>query len=291
MIMQLSTSLYQTCKLKKKKKKVGVRVGHENHTIPRWPLIPRQCYKYHCGRMSVVTLRQVQQEGVCRETQGLGLQVLHMHVRGERGVIHDREPLIPVVSNRVPSALRHRSKLHICQVPLCGDDEQVAEEVEVDVSERHSAAGLHTQLPHRTLTHQETAPDNQRNCLDGEGWSELVVAVTESNLFGQKDCSHLNSAKINQSVQADQLLDLFHSPHPTVAADHYLSESVTVSHSAPRRRRLLLPAGKLPHGWPLWLLQDSQWCQIQAQSVSGYSGMKLKCCYFSGGVILVVFHQ
>lgn len=130
--------------------------------------------------MSVVTLRQVQQERVCRETQGLGLQVLHMHVRGERGVIHHREPLIPVVSNRVPSALRHRSKLHVCQVPLCGDDEQVAEEVEVDVSERHSAAGLHTQLPHGTLTHQETAPDNQRNCLDGEGWSELVVAVTES---------------------------------------------------------------------------------------------------------------
>lgn len=185
--------------------------------------------------MSILTLREVQQEGVCRETQGLGLQVLHVHVCGEHGVIHDREPLIPVVSNRVPSALGHQSKLHVCQVPLCGDDEQVAEEVEVDVSERHSGAGLHTQLPHGTLTHQETAPHDQRNSLEGQGRSELVVTVTESNLFGQKDCSHLNSAKIDQSVQADQLLDLFHFPHPTVAADHYLSESSTVSHSARRR--------------------------------------------------------
>lgn len=68
----------------------------------------------------------------------------------------------------------------VCQVPPCGDDEQVAEEVEVNVSHGHSGAGLHTQLPHGTLTHQETTPGDQRNCLDGEGRSELVVAVTES---------------------------------------------------------------------------------------------------------------
>lgn len=48
--------------------------------------------------MSVVTPGEVQQEGVCREIQGLGLQVLHVHVRGERSVIHDIKPLIPVVS-------------------------------------------------------------------------------------------------------------------------------------------------------------------------------------------------
>lgn len=76
--------------------------------------------------------------------------------------------------------------MHVCQVPLCGDDEQVAEEVEVDVGERHSGAGLHTQLPHRTLTHQETALSDQRNCLDGEGWSQLVVVVTEATVFGQR---------------------------------------------------------------------------------------------------------
>lgn len=118
----------------------------------------------------------------------------------------------------------------------------------MDISERHSGAGLHTQLPHGTLAHQETAPDDQRNCLDGEGQSELAVEELESNLFGQEDCSHLNSAKIDQSVQADQLLDLFHSPHPTVAADHYLRESITASHSAPRGQPLL-PAGKENTSW------------------------------------------
>lgn len=81
---------------------------------------------------------------------------------------------------RVPSALGRGSQSRVCQVPPCGDDEQVAEEVEVDVSHGHSGAGLHTQLPHGTLTHQETAPGDQRNCLDGEGRSELVVVETES---------------------------------------------------------------------------------------------------------------
>lgn len=131
--------------------------------------------------MSVVTLREVQQEGVCRQSQALGLQVLQVHVRGEHGVIHHREPLVSVASKRAPSALGRRRKSHLCQVPLCGDDEQVAEEVEVDVGESHSGAGLHTQLLQGTLTHQETAPDDQRNCLQGEGRSELVV-VTESSL-------------------------------------------------------------------------------------------------------------
>lgn len=117
----------------------------------------------------------------------------------------------------------------------------------MDVSERHPGAGLHKQLPHGALAHQETAPYNQRNCLDGEGQSELAVAETESNLFGQEDCRHLNSAKIDQRVQADQLLDLFHSPHSSVAADHNLSESIRASHSAPRRRRLA--AGKETTSW------------------------------------------
>lgn len=81
---------------------------------------------------------------------------------------------------------RPPEQTHLCQVPLRGDEEQVVEEVEVDVSERPSGAGLPTQLPHGALAHQKTAPDDQRNCLDGEGRLELVVAVTEFNLLGRK---------------------------------------------------------------------------------------------------------
>lgn len=102
----------------------------------------------------------------------------------------------------------------------------------MDVSERHS--GLHTQLPHGTLTHQETAPDDQRNCLDAEG--RIRISFRGNGIQIGLDgtiVSHLNSAKIDQSVQADQLLDLFHPPHPTVAADHDLSEIITVSPSSP----------------------------------------------------------
>lgn len=100
--MQLPTSLYQTCKFKK----VNVRVGYENHTRPRWPPVPRLRYEDHRGGMSILTLGEVQQEGVCGEAQGLGLQVLHVHVRGEGGVIHDREPLVPVGSNESPVCAR-----------------------------------------------------------------------------------------------------------------------------------------------------------------------------------------
>lgn len=92
--------------------KVDVRAGHERRLTAQRPLLPRQRYQYHRGWMSGLALREVQQEGVRREPQGLGLQGLHVHVRGERGVIHDREPPIPA-SNRAASARAYRSKLHV----------------------------------------------------------------------------------------------------------------------------------------------------------------------------------
>lgn len=45
--------------------------------------------------MSILTARQVQQEGLWGETQSLGLQGLHVHLGGEAGVFHHSEPLIP----------------------------------------------------------------------------------------------------------------------------------------------------------------------------------------------------
>lgn len=64
-------------------------------TCRKCPLVPCVRYKYHGGGLSGVTLREMQQEGVWRETQDLGLQMLQVYACWELGIIHNCEPLIP----------------------------------------------------------------------------------------------------------------------------------------------------------------------------------------------------
>lgn len=61
----------------------------------RCPLIPCVRNEYHGGRLSGLTLREMQQEGVWGETQDLSLQMLKVHMCGEFSMIHHCEPLNP----------------------------------------------------------------------------------------------------------------------------------------------------------------------------------------------------
>lgn len=45
--------------------------------------------------MSLLTAGEMQQEGFWRQTQGLGLEGLHVHLRREAGMFHHSESLIP----------------------------------------------------------------------------------------------------------------------------------------------------------------------------------------------------
>lgn len=58
------------------------------------------CNKDHGGRLSGLTLKEMQQEGVWGETQDISLQVLKAHMCREFSVIHNCEPLIPDVMQR-----------------------------------------------------------------------------------------------------------------------------------------------------------------------------------------------
>lgn len=65
---------------------------------------------------------------------------------------------------------------NLVQTPFGGDDQKVVEEVEVDADEGQSwVRGLHTQLPHGTLVHQETPTHNQRDRLEGEGGRLILL--------------------------------------------------------------------------------------------------------------------
>lgn len=59
--------------------------------------LPCVCHKYHGGRLSALTLREMQQEGVWGETQELSLQVLNVYMCRKLSMFHNCEPRIPDV--------------------------------------------------------------------------------------------------------------------------------------------------------------------------------------------------
>lgn len=134
-----SKLLFLTCNLKRgKKMKTRIALIYLSAFVKARKPIPCVCNKYQGGGMSILTPREVQQEGFWRETQSLGLQGLHVHLCGEAGMFYNSESLIPGVmrreeepNNQCQEWLEQQHQIGARHLLLGRNDQKVIEKVNV----------------------------------------------------------------------------------------------------------------------------------------------------------------
>lgn len=132
--------------------------------------------------------------------------------------------------NQCQEWLEQQHQMGVRHLLLGRNDQKVIEKVNVHADKWHSGAvsGVNGQLPHGTLVHQEAPADHQRNPLKAEEAGKEHYchpqATQQKGILArnQQNC-HLDCVKINQHLQADQLLDAFHFAYALLTLGHDLA--------------------------------------------------------------------